>query len=67
MSRNVYICPICAGKYHKVESVPFEYGFGIEKTLIDGKEAEQVMFPPSRLRKCIDCGKKTRYAWRIRK
>jgi hypothetical protein len=60
----VYICPECASN-HEITYISFSHGFGIEKTLIDGVKADLVMFPPSRLRKCSDCRKKVRHAWKL--
>jgi DNA-directed RNA polymerase subunit RPC12/RpoP len=67
MSRYSYFCSKCVAEKHRIEAIRFPHGFGIEKTLIDGKEADAVLLSPSRKRKCADCGKKIRHAWRIKK
>ena len=65
MARYVYLCPKCAKEKHKVKAVHFS-GLGI-KVFIDGKKAELVLLSPSQKRKCADCGKWIRHAYRIRK
>ena len=67
MTHYIYLCPKCAKEKHKLKLVHFPHGFGIKEVFIDGKEAELVLLSPSQKRKCADCGRWIRHAWRIKK
>jgi len=67
MTRYIYLCPKCAKEKHKFKVVHFPHGFGVKEIFIDGKKAELVLLSPSQKRKCADCGKWIRHAYRIRR
>jgi len=67
MVHYIYLCPKCAKEKHKFKVVHFPHGFGVEEEFIDDKKTELVLLAPSQKRKCADCGKWIRHAYRIKR